>query len=361
MPKDHLELIWDGKTYCGKGSIHGKRIRRSLKIRSESKEKLAQQVLDALFEEEYLKGLERKKVKKTILFSTASTNYMKEFGFNRYAAYLGKILLIIGPSVHIGELNKAKLRRLGAEHLPTYTPQSVMDCFVKPTMTIIRHANGERRDPIPTKPKPVRVLTVSEVSRLLDTAANNPRILRWDPNRRTLQKIVFQLGGGASPGETCVVMAADFYAQHKRVLIAGRDPGGQKNEGRVRYVYLPDFYWDLLGDIPDDGYAFLTPRGEPYALKKFVGGQYSGAFGSVVREAGLSPDITPHCLRHTFASQFYAATLNIKALQTLGGWASHEIPLSTYVELMPASTADELLAASIDYGQVLDRLVWRGA
>ncbi len=193
MPKDHLELIWDGKTYRGKGSIHGKRIRTSLNVRSESKKILAQRVLDALFEDEYLKGLERKKAKETILFTTASINYMKEFGFNRYAAYLEKNLSILGPSVHIGELNKAELRRLGAEHLPTYTPQSVMDCFVKPTMTIIRHANGERRDPIKTKSKPVRVLTVSEVLRLLDTAANNPRILRWTRTVARCKRLFFNL------------------------------------------------------------------------------------------------------------------------------------------------------------------------
>ena len=361
MQTDHIELIWDGKTYRAKGFIHGKRIRRSLKIRSESKEKLARKVIDTLFEEEYLKGLQRNKLKETILFTTASINYMKEFGFNRYAAYLSKILSIIGPSMHIGELNEVTLRQLGAQHLRTYNPQSVMDCFVKPAMAIIRHATGKRRDPVKKKARPVRVLTVSEVLRLLDTAANDPSVLQWDPNRHTLQKIVFQLGGGASPGETCVVKAADFDAEHKRVLIAGRDPGGQKNEGRVRYVYLPDFYWALLKGIPKDGYAFRTPRGEPYALRKYSGGQYRIAFASVVRAAGLSPDITPHCLRHTFASHFYAATLNIKALQKLGGWASHEIPLSTYVELLPASTADELLAASIDYGQVLDRLAWRGA
>jgi integrase len=361
MQSNNIRLTWDGQTYRGDGYVLGKRIRKSFKIRSKSQEKLARKAIDHLFQQEYIKGLERNKVNDTALFSTAALNYIIETGYNRYAAYLEKILMILGPTVRIGELNKSTLCRLGAEKLPSYSQGSIMDCFVKPVLTIIRHALGDRRKPLSKKARPVRVLTVSEVLRLLDTAANDPSVLQWDPNRHTLQKIVFQLGGGASPGETCVVKAADFDAEHKRVLIAGRDPGGQKNEGRVRYVYLPDFYWNLLKGIPNDGYAFRTPRGEPYALRKFSGGQYSGAFASVVRAAGLSPDITPHCLRHTFASHFYAATLNIKALQKLGGWASHDIPLSTYVELLPASTADELLAASIDYGQVLDRLAWRGA
>lgn len=172
-----------------------------------------------------------------------------------------------------------------------------------------------------------------------------------------MKKIAFQLGGSASPGETCAVMAQDVDPRHKRVWLAGREPGAQKNQWRVRHVYLPDFYWDLLGELPTEGKAFRAPPDEPYALKKFSGGQYRRAFASVVREAGLSPDFTPHDLRHTFASHFYAVTRDIKALEKLGGWASHDIPLSTYVALLPKTTPQELLAASIDYGQILDRLV----
>lgn len=361
MQTQHLRVFWDGKVWRAEGYILGKRIRKGLGIRAPDKEKLARKAADKIFENEYLAGLARKNTESTPLFATAAINYMTEFGYNRYANYLDKILTIIPAAARIGELNKAVLLQLGSTHLPTYNRQSVMDCFVKPAMTVIRHANGERQYRSQMKAKQARALTVDQVLRLLDAAANSPEVLRWDPDRQTLKKIAFQLGGSASPGETCAVMAQDVDPKHKRIWLAGREPGASKNPWRVRYTYLPDFYWDLLGELPTEGKAFRTPRGDPYTSREFSGGQYSGAFASVVREAGLSSDFKAHDLRHTWASHFYAATQNIKALEKLGGWASHEIPLSTYVELLPASTANELLEASIDYGQVLDRMIQRAA
>lgn len=95
--KNHLRLIWDGKTYRGEGSILGKKIRKSLKIRSKSKRKLAQDVLDAMFNEEYMKGLARQKAQQSKLFSDAAFEYMEAKGYNRYADYVEKILQILGP------------------------------------------------------------------------------------------------------------------------------------------------------------------------------------------------------------------------------------------------------------------------
>lgn len=361
MQKGHLEVFWDGKTWRVKGSVLGKRIRKSLRIREESQKKLAERAAELLFKEEYLKGVEREKVKFSPLFSTTAMNYMKARGYNRYVDYADKALQIIGPDMRNAELEESTLYQLGVEHLPTYSRQSVKDCFVKPVMTMIRHENGEWKERTFRKKPRVRVLTVGQMLRLLHTAENDPRVLRWDPHRWTFRKMVFQLGGITSPGETCAVLAADIDTQHKRVTIAGREPGGQKNDYRLRDVYLPDFHWDRLGELPTEGKAFLSPRGEPYEVRKYRGGQYREAFKSVLECAGLPPEFTPNDLRHTAASHFYAATRNIKALERQGGWAGPDIPLSTYVELLPVTTADELLAASIDYGQVLDRMGWRGA
>lgn len=361
MQKDHLKLFWDGKTWRTEGYIFGKRIRKSLRIRSESKKNLAKRALSILFDEEYMAGREREKLKGSMLFSTAAIGYMKAKKYNRYTDYIPKILDVLGPLPHINELNEKTLAKIGAERMPTYSPQSIKDCFVKPSMTIIRHANGDYREATTKPAKDIHVLTVSQTLKLLDTAAHDPSVLRWDPERRTLHKIAFQLGSMASPGETCAVLARDIDAEHQRVRLAGREPGARKNQYRIRDVYLPDFYWNFLRSLPDEGKVFLTPRGESYAVRQFRGGQYAGAFSAVVKAAGLPPEFTPHDLRHTAASHFYAATRDVKALCRLGGWADGDLPLKIYVELLPASTADELLAASIDYGQVLDKIIWRGA
>jgi integrase len=359
MSKDHLNLFWDGKTWRAEGHVLGKRIRRSLKIRSKAKKQLAEEVVNRLFEVEYKAGLERQKVKHSPLFSTVAMNYMKGKGYNRYSAYIPKILEVLGPTPRVAGLDEDTLMTIGIEKLPTYNPQSVKDCFVKPAMTIIRYAKGEYHERSMKKAKRPRVLTVEETLELIDAAAHNPSILKWDPHKRTLQKIAFQLGSMASPGETCAVLAVDIDATHQRVTIAGREPGARKNPYRNRDAYLPDFYWNLLRGLPEKGKVFLSPRGKPYTVREFRGGQYAAAFASVVREAGLPSEVTPHDLRHTAASHFYAATKDVKALCRLGGWADGDLPLKTYVELLPAGTAEELLSASIDYGQVLDGIVWR--
>lgn len=270
--------------------------------------------------------------------------------------FVAEITRAMGEFRRIGGLDKAQLRMIGSEYLPNQKKASVERNFVKPAWAIIRHENGERQERSSRKSASPRALTIDEVLRLLDVAANHPEIVRVDPKRRMLQKIAFQLGGGAGPGETCAITMADIDVQNQRAYIAGREPGARKNEYRRRYVYLPSYYWDLLGEFPADGKAFLSPQGKPYAPRLYRGGQYTTAFKSVVRAAGLPDEITPYNLRKTWASHFYAATRNLKALTLLGGWADGDLPLKTYVELLPAGTAEELLKASIDYGQVLDNL-----
>ena len=162
--------------------------------------------------------------------------------------------------------------RRGVSALPTYSRSSVNDCFVKPIMAIARHARGETQERNQKAERPIMAMTVSQTLRLLEAAASDPAILRWDPQRQTLKKIAFQLGSMASPGETCAVLASDIDHEHQRVSIAGREPGGRKNIYRQRDVYLPDFYWNFLKDLPAVGKVFLTPHGKPYSVRHFRGG-----------------------------------------------------------------------------------------
>ena len=111
-----------------------------------------------------------------------------------------------------------------------------------------------------------------------------------------------------------------------------------------------------MGELPGSGKAFVTPRGEPYAHRQFRREQYTAALASVARIAGFPDGITPHALRRTWATHFYLATLKMKALTLLGGWADGAMPMQKYVKLLPARTKRALLEASINYGKVLDKL-----
>jgi integrase len=43
--------------------------------------------------------------------------------------------------------------------------------------------------------------------------------------------------------------------------------------------------------------------------------------GGAIRRAGLEPELTPHNLRHTWASWHYALNRNLLALKIEGGWS----------------------------------------
>jgi Phage integrase family len=66
---------------------------------------------------------------------------------------------------------------------------------------------------------------------------------------------------------------------------------------------------------------FRRPDGLPYARKADGGGQFKTGFGCACRRAGLS-GVTPHTLRHTWASWHYQQHRDLRKLMDLGGWNS---------------------------------------
>ena len=52
------------------------------------------------------------------------------------------------------------------------------------------------------------------------------------------------------------------------------------------------------------------------------GGQIKTAWHGAIRRAGLNPELTPHDLRHTWASWHYALNRDLLALKQEGGWSS---------------------------------------
>jgi len=63
---------------------------------------------------------------------------------------------------------------------------------------------------------------------------------------------------------------------------------------------------------------------EPRRIKSF-----RNTLRTACKEAGV-PDIHPHALRHTWATLAFAAGMDLKAVQELGGWKNPDVPLSIY-------------------------------
>src|SRR5262249_42905629 len=61
------------------------------------------------------------------------------------------------------------------------------------------------------------------------------------------------------------------------------------------------------------------------------------AFRTACKRAGLA-DVTPHVLRHTFASRLAMAGVDLRTIQELGGWRSLRM-VERYTHLSPAHMA----------------------
>ena len=72
-----------------------------------------------------------------------------------------------------------------------------------------------------------------------------------------------------------------------------------------------------LTRLPKSGeYVFAKPTRIPYiSVRNFV---------TACRTAGLH-DVTPHTLRHTFATLLIASGVELRTVQELGGWAKIEM------------------------------------
>lgn len=63
------------------------------------------------------------------------------------------------------------------------------------------------------------------------------------------------------------------------------------------------------------------------------------AFENARRRAGLGEDVTPHTLRHTFASRLAMAGVDLRTIQELGGWSDLNM-VKRYSHLSPGHKAE---------------------
>jgi len=101
---------------------------------------------------------------------------------------------------------------------------------------------------------------------------------------------------------------------------------------------------DEAGGTPE-ALAFARDDGRPYS-----GTALRDRAPRAWKAAGLNP-ITPHECRHTCASVWIAAGVNIKALSTYMGHANIAITLDRYGHLMPGSE-DEALGSLMPTSRV---------
>ncbi|MBI2962729.1 MAG: site-specific integrase [Deltaproteobacteria bacterium] len=65
------------------------------------------------------------------------------------------------------------------------------------------------------------------------------------------------------------------------------------------------------------------------------------AFELAPEKAGLGKDVTPHILRHTFASRLAMAGVDLRTIQELGGWKTLAL-VERYSHLSPSHKAEAI-------------------
>jgi integrase len=98
----------------------------------------------------------------------------------------------------------------------------------------------------------------------------------------------------------------------------------------------PVFYYTKTTDRHARRYAYRS-------IGPTNSGQIKSGFEATLKRAGLDGlGLTPHCLRHTFASWHYAVWRDPLKLKIEGGWESSQM-VERYMHLMPTGQQAEIL------------------
>lgn len=212
------------------------------------------------------------------------------------------------------------------------SPATIRRGVIVPLRAVLRHAHrlGWCDMPafeIPRQPAGrTRYLLPSEADQLLDAAAAHIRVL-----------LTFLLGTGARMSEALELEWRDVD------LIGARAIFWRTKGGNRRVAALSPIVVRTLSELPHRrGPVILTGRGVPYASRdRQGGGQIKTAWRRTLERAGLDPELTPHDLRHTWASWHYAVHHDLLLLKAEGGWSSVAL-VERYAHLLPAGHEAEI-------------------
>lgn len=323
-----LHLIAPGtrkanKNYIIRGTFGGRRIEQSTGTRN--REIAARQLrdLEQKIDHENRHGPQ-------VTFAQAALNYMDDLPENRRGSthYLAPILTHFGPDTLVEDITPQMIAAAARALYPNVKAATRHRNAVTPIRAVVNHHKRGGRMGGFTDTKRTRWLTPQEAETLIDAA---------DPRTRRL--ILTLLGTGCRTSEIIDMQVENINAPTAQVWIA--DP---KN-GHPRWAQIEPSRAlpALLEGLPRQGAAFRTPKGKPYVRSvKNYGGQFAVSFNRARDLAGLDKSVTPHALRHTWATWFYAATgHNLPALMTSGGWLRPDMAMR-YTKLAPADLAARL-------------------
>jgi integrase/recombinase XerC len=177
--------------------------------------------------------------------------------------------------------------------------------------------------PAPRVPKTLpRAMTLADTDALLDAPEEGP----FPERDRALFELLYATGLRVSEAAGLDLEDVDFSARMARVVGKGGKerivPFGEEAEASLS-DYLPHRAkrrrkFDLHGDAGSGGEPlFVNERGGRLTTRSMA-----RLLKRRLRAAGLPAEISPHALRHTFATHLLSAGADLRAIQELLGHAS---------------------------------------
>jgi len=178
------------------------------------------------------------------------------------------------------------------------------------------------------KPEPVKVkraLTPEERARVEETAATHPAGL--------FLAILYYLG--VRSGEARGLKWSDVDWTHARIHVerdvdkaAGDTEGELKTPGSARTLPIPDPLMSLLRPVRGLPGAYILPGTGPG--RPMTANMATRRWAALRAAAGLPEDVTPHWLRHNYATMCREAGLPAEDTMRLMGHTSYQTTLGVY-------------------------------
>ena len=320
-----LKLIKRGKYYHMHGSVAGVSVRESTRVDNRA-------AADAIRIRRQTEILERVSLgrRASISFAEAALTYLESGGEGRF---LLPILDYFGQDFRLCDVNNEAVNNCARALQPDAAPATINRQIITPISAVVSLAAEDdlcafrkfRRRSVDNAR--LRWLTPGEAEALID-AAGEPE---------TALKIAFLLGTGCRVSEALSITRKHMHIDSREAWIA------KTKNGSPRMVNFPDRIARALGahGLPEAGAVFLTRHGKPYSIRANTGGQIKNAFNKARDRAGLGQDVTPHTLRHTWATWYYAQTKDFGGLMDLGGWKQADMA-NRYRKIAPSSLGEDL-------------------
>ena len=272
----------------------------------------------------------------TFTFAAAALAYIEAGGETRF---LRPILEYFGPALRLDDLDNAALVRAAAAIYPHAAPATINRQLITPVSAIVTMAAEDGRAQyrkfrrLKGARARTRWLTPLEMDRFLDQAGAH-----------LVPILAAMVGTGARVSEILAAEARYFYPDTGQIWL-----DATKNDW-PRMLKMPGRARDLIlaAAPPAGGALHRRPDGLAYQIDKRGASPLNSAFHRARDAAGLGADVTPHILRHTWATWFYAATKDYAGMLDLGGWRTPGMA-ERYRKTAPDDLAEDLLARGWDF------------